>query len=87
MGCDREFFSDSKHGFQIWKPEKELLPATGNKHVDLKHILSHQRLYARFSKQSVDTLPDIPGTRRVALRELDDYGLSRLTLIALEKLL
>ena len=26
MGCDREFFSDSKHGFQIWKPEKELLP-------------------------------------------------------------
>ncbi|MBP5641284.1 MAG: hypothetical protein J6X55_17540 [Victivallales bacterium] len=26
MGVDREFFSDSKHGFQIWKPEKELLP-------------------------------------------------------------
>ena len=73
--------------FPLRESEKELLPATGNKHVDLKHILSHQRLYARFSKQSVDTLPDIPGTRRVALRELDDYGLSRLTLIALEKLL
>lgn len=73
--------------FPLRESEQELLPATGSKHVDLKHILSHQRLYARFSKQSVDTLPDIPGTRRVALRELDDYGLSRLTLIALEKLL
>ena len=62
-------------------------PTPGVPSVELKHILSHQRLYARFEKQTVRELPALEGTRRVALRDLDEYGLSRLTLIALERLL
>ena len=26
MGGDREFFSDTEHGFQVWKPELAMLP-------------------------------------------------------------
>ena len=74
--------------FPLVETEGELLPPTpGVKSVELKHILSHQRLYARFEKQTVRELPALEGTRRVALRDLDEYGLSRLTLIALEQLL
>ena len=31
MGIDRAFFSDQEHGFQIWKPERQILqPGTGS---------------------------------------------------------
>ena len=73
--------------FPLAESEGALLPLPeGSTAVELKHTLSHQQLYARFRKQTVRELPDIPDTRRVALDELDEYGLSRLTLIALEKL-
>jgi A/G-specific adenine glycosylase len=68
-------------------PDALLPPTPGVPSVELRHILSHQRLYARFEKQTVPELPALEGTRRVALRDLDEYGLSRLTLIALERLL
>lgn len=74
--------------FPLVETRDALLPPTpGVPSVELRHILSHQRLYARFEKQTVRELPAIEGTRRVALRDLDEYGLSRLTLIALERLL
>ena len=74
--------------FPLVETRDALLPPTpGVPSVELKHILSHQRLYARFEKQTVRELPALEGTRRVALRDLDEYGLSRLTLIALERLL
>ena len=54
--------------------------------INLTHILSHQRLHARFFIHRVDTLPDIPGTIRVSFSDLDQYALSRLTLRALQTL-
>lgn len=54
--------------------------------LDFTHILSHQRLHARFLIYIVDTLPDLPGEKKVHRSQLDDYALSRLTLRALEKL-
>ena len=48
------------------------------------HVLSHQRLHARFFVHKVQYLPTLPGTIRVAWPELDDHALSRLTLRALE---
>lgn len=59
-------------------------PAT--KHVDIVHVLSHQRLHARFNIYMVQELPTIAGAQQIFLRDIDDYAFSRLTLIALEKL-
>ena len=50
----------------------------------ITHILSHQRLHARFFVVPVDELPVIPDTLTVPWQALDDYALSRLTLKALE---
>ena len=50
----------------------------------ITHILSHQRLHARFFVVPVAELPAIPDTLSVAWEALDDYALSRLTLKALE---
>lgn len=52
----------------------------------ITHILSHQRIHARFLIVHVDELPDIPDTLTVRWEELDDYALSRLTLKALASL-
>lgn len=78
----------------IWKhlwefPLTETEKALGKSdqpHVDLTHILSHQRLHARFYIYKVSQLPQLKGTKIVQLNDLDDYALSRLTLRALEKL-
>ena len=66
----------------------QLLPISAKvAQVDLKHILSHQRIYARFHIQKVKKLPQIPNTIVIPLSSLDDYALSRLTLRALDMLL
>ena len=52
--------------------------------VDLTHVLSHQRLHARFCIKKVSELPQIPGSITIALSDIDNYALSRLTLKALE---
>ena len=66
----------------------QLLPISAEvAQVDLKHILSHQRIYARFHIQKVKKLPQIPNTIAIPLASLDDYALSRLTLRALDMLL
>ena len=50
------------------------------------HILSHQRIHARFLLYKVDELPSIAGTLCVPVADLNQYALSRLTLRALEQL-
>ena len=57
------------------------------KFLDLTHVLSHQKLHARFVIKKVSELPEIPDTLVVSLSELDSYAFSRLTLNAIEKLL
>ena len=55
--------------------------------IELTHVLSHQKLHARFVIKNVSELPNIPDTLVVNLSELDNYAFSRLTLNAIEKLL
>lgn len=62
-------------------PEDTTLP-----HFDLTHVLSHQRLHARFIIEKVAQLPTVEATIRVRWDELDDYAFSRLTLNALARI-
>ena len=55
--------------------------------INLTHVLSHQKLHARFVIKNVPELPEIPDTLVVSLNDLDNYAFSRLTLNAIEKLL
>ena len=55
--------------------------------LELTHVLSHQKLHARFVIKNVSELPKIPDTVVVKLSDLDNYAFSRLTLKAIEKLL
>jgi A/G-specific adenine glycosylase len=55
--------------------------------LELTHVLSHQKLHARFVIKNVPELPEIPDTLVVRLSDLDNYAFSRLTLKAIEKLL
>ena len=55
--------------------------------ISLTHVLSHQKLHARFVIKNVPELPEIPDTLVVSLNDLDNYAFSRLTLNAIEKLL
>ena len=54
--------------------------------LSITHILSHQRLHARFCVHKVDILPQIEDTLKVEWTDIDHYALSRLTLKAIEKL-
>ena len=61
--------------------------AKGENILELTHVLSHQKLHARFVIKNVSELPEIPDTVVVSLSDLDNYAFSRLTLKAIEKLL
>ena len=52
--------------------------------IQLTHVLSHQKLHARFVIKNVPELPEIPDTVVVKLSDLDNYAFSRLTLKAIE---
>lgn len=52
--------------------------------VSLTHVLSHQKIHARFIVHKVQKMPEIPGTILIRWEELNDYALSRLTLRALD---
>ena len=54
--------------------------------LSFTHVLSHQKLHARFIVHRVDELPKIEGTIVIPWSALDDYALSRLTLRALDTL-
>ena len=90
-----------RKGTDIWKhlwefPVQEIhsledahsgysLEVKGKKTIELTHVLSHQKLHARFVIKNVSELPEIPDTLVVSLSELDNYAFSRLTLNAIEK--
>lgn len=93
---DNHTLLHQRSGNDIWKHLYEfplveadcLLPVDEmSRSVDLLHVLSHQRLHARFHIEKVAELPKIKDTIVVALSETDDYALSRLTLKAMERLL
>ena len=51
-----------------------------------KHVLSHQKIHARFIVHRVQKMPELPGTFVIRWEDLNDYALSRLTLRALDTL-
>ena len=54
--------------------------------ISLTHVLSHQKLHARFFVHRVDQLPKIEQTLPIRWEALDEYALSRLTLKAINQL-
>ena len=62
-------------------------PSCSEASCTLTHVLSHQKLHARFVIKNVSELPEIPDTVVVSFNDLDNYAFSRLTLNAIEKLL
>ena len=52
--------------------------------ISLTHVLSHQKLHARFVIKNVSELPEIPDTVVVSMNDLDNYAFSRLTLKAIK---
>lgn len=52
----------------------------------LTHILSHQRIHARYALHKVSELPAIEGAVAISWADLDKYALSRLTLRVLDTL-
>ena len=50
------------------------------------HVLSHQKIHARFMVHRVQKMPEIPGTICIPWEDLNVYALSRLTLRALDTL-
>lgn len=58
----------------------------GSAQLSFTHVLSHQRIHARYIIHKVQKMPDISGTVAIRWDDLDDYALSRLTLRALDRL-
>ena len=77
--------SNSPQGVQY--PIAALAASNSEASCTLTHVLSHQKLHARFVIKNVPELPEIPDTLVVSLNDLDNYAFSRLTLNAIEKLL
>ena len=73
-----------------WQSYKPAIFKSSNiqtfKSISLTHILSHQKLHARFYVVPTDALPALPGTLVIRWEELGDFAFSRLTLKALEML-
>ncbi len=66
-------------------PEDERMK--GERGIELTHVLSHQKIHARFIVHKVQKMPALPGTICIRWEELNDYALSRLTLRALDTIL
>lgn len=95
---ERTTLIHQRKGNDIWKHLWEFVCAEytgeeairrevkGEKILELTHVLSHQKLHARFVIKNVSELPGIPDTVVVSLSDLDNYAFSRLTLKAIETL-
>ena len=59
-------------------------PSAVSSQLSFTHVLSHQKIHARFLVRKVQKMPDIAGTIAIRWDELNDYALSRLTLRALD---
>ncbi|MBR1426554.1 MAG: A/G-specific adenine glycosylase [Paludibacteraceae bacterium] len=72
--------------FPLEEREELVTDERADRALDYTHILSHQRLHARFLIYKVDVLPAVADTIAVGLDELDDYAFSRLSLRAMQDL-
>jgi len=72
--------------FPCEETQSERLKVNGERIIDLTHVLSHQKIHARFIIHKVQQMPEFPGTMVIRWDELNDYALSRLTLRALDTL-
>ena len=100
--CGNRTIIYQRQGKDIWQhlwefpleESRERRPKPNVPYHDWVHVLSHQRLHARFVEQHVDALEPVlatiqnsfPNARIVTLEELDHYPLSRLTEKELEHL-
>ena len=80
-----EFPCEESEGERL-KVKGERLNGNGERSVSLTHILSHQKIHARFIIHQVQKMPDLAGTMVIRWDDLNDYALSRLTLRALDTL-
>ena len=71
----------------LWEfPLVECASAAELGREDFKHILSHQRLHARFDICRVNDLPTLPDCITIPFSSLPEYALSRLTLRFLDSI-
>lgn len=84
--CEDRTLIQRREAKDIWYHLYEF-PCTEGQTEDkypFTHVLSHQKLHARFVIHKVQKMPDLPGTIVIRWDELNDYALSRLTLRALD---
>lgn len=74
------------HLYEFPCEELSSQPSAVSNQLSFTHVLSHQKLHARFIVHGVDKLPEIPGTLVIRWEELNDYALSRLTLRVIDTL-
>ena len=88
-------YTDGKHTIIQRREAKDIwyhlyeFPCTEGQTDDkypFTHVLSHQKIHARFMVHRVQKMPEIPGTIVIRWDELNDFALSRLTLRALDTL-
>jgi A/G-specific adenine glycosylase len=79
-----EFPCEERDGEQNTEYSRQ--PSVVSHQFSLTHVLSHQKIHARFIVHKVDELPSISGAFCVSWQELDDFALSRLTLKALDRI-
>ncbi len=71
----------------LFKPEERTSLGGAERYFDVTHILSHQRLHARFFVCRVQALPEMEGGIVTRVSDLDRYALPRLLLKALERVM
>ena len=75
------------HLYEFPCEEQEKEPSSFHRSpLTFTHVLSHQRLHARYIVHKVKALPVIEGTMLIRWEDLNDFALSRLTLRALDTL-
>ena len=74
------------HLYEFPCEEHSSQPSEVRSQLSFTHVLSHQKLHARFLVHKVQKMPDIAGTVCIRWEELNDFALSRLTLRALDTL-
>ena len=82
-----ELMSPTAAGGPTGEADPTATRSYSNAVYECTHVLSHQRIHARFIVHKVQKMPEIPGTLLIHWEELNDFALSRLTLRALDTLL
>ncbi len=71
------------HLYEFPCEEHNPSPVTRNP-FPFTHVLSHQKLHARYIIHKVQKMPELPGTIVIRWEDLNDFALSRLTLRVLD---